>query len=47
MPNALNELVHRYVTLATSDYTISWFIIGMGDLVRVNMRVWYPVTDPH
>jgi hypothetical protein len=35
MPNPLNELVHRYVTLATSDYTINWFIIGMGDLVRV------------
>jgi hypothetical protein len=33
MPNPLNELVHRYVTLATSDYTINWFIIGMGDLI--------------
>jgi hypothetical protein len=34
MTNPLNELVHRYITLSMSDYTISWFIIGMGDIVR-------------
>ncbi len=47
MPNPLNELVHRYVTLAASDYTISWFLIGMGDIVSVTWYLWSNFTDQH